>query len=140
MDEQDVDRGHPEPREALVERAFDFAFDVAQFGRHDLDLGADDRLCTELFEHAAEIDFGFAFSVIGRGVEIVHAELERFRNSILLLLLGAQDHQSGVIAGAERDLGHLQAGVAQRTVFHCDLLRSRAGQPFSSVEVWTHGG
>ena len=91
---KDVDPVKPQPRQTAFERRRDGVGNAAELAGRQPDLGADDRVGRlQLLQNAAEILFRFAVAVLHRGVEIIHAGVERPRDGALLVGGIAAHHQ-----------------------------------------------
>ena len=73
----------------------------------------------QLLQHAAEIGFRLAVAIQHRGVEIVHAGLERARHRALLVGGIAAHHQPAHRAAAEAQHRDLQSGPPECPHLHC---------------------
>ena len=83
------------------------------------DLGADGHVGRfEPLQHAAEILFRFAVAVLHRGVEVVHAGVDRPRDGALLVERVAAHHESADRAAAEAQYRKPHSCAPEYSHFH----------------------
>ncbi len=116
---EDVDPLHAEALQACVERLRHRLADAAEIRGRQPHLGADDRVGgLELLQDAAEVLFGFAVSVLHRGVEIVDAGLERAGDGALLVGRIAAHHEAADRAAAEAEDREPHPAAAEGAFVH----------------------
>ena len=98
--------------QGVVERLVDFFRQAMLVSGHDLHLGGDQNFMAPPLEGAAQIFFGAAPAIVGRGVEIIHPRADGLGDGFTLVGHAAQNHQTGVVTGAKTQHRGAQAGVA----------------------------
>src|SRR5260221_9994345 len=118
MDLQYVEALDAETAKALVCRAHDVAGDIAEIPAPDLDLRCDQRSRADILEHPAQRFLCCAVAVVRRRVEVVDPKLERPRDDAALLRRLTADHQPGIAAAAEADLGEAKICARDDAMLH----------------------
>ena len=118
---QEVDPVAPQSPEARLERPRDRRRRVGEpLGAH-ADLGGDETGRPERLEGLAEVLLRQAVAVERRGVEEVHAELERTSHRSLALGRGSADHETADVAAPEPERRYAEAGPSQHAILHLHL-------------------
>ena len=118
MQLDEVDALAAEPFEPSFDGANRRRFDIAHAVGFEANLGRDHRVDAEIFENAPQVLLGLAQAVGERGVEERDPGIQRAPDDFYLLVIGRFDHEHGVVAAAETDLGNFHAGAADRSIAH----------------------
>ena len=119
MQVKDLHTIEPQPRQTGVERRRHRVGNAAMIGGRQAHLGADGDVGRfEFLQDTAEVLFRFAIAVLHRGVEIVHAGIDRACNGAFLVGGIAAHHQSSDRAAAEAEHRELHSGAAKNPQLH----------------------
>jgi hypothetical protein len=118
MDLQHVEALDAQTTKALLRRAHDVAGDIAEIPAPNLDLRGDQRSRADLPEHPTQGFLGGAVAVVRCRVEVVDPKLERPRDDAALIRRLPADHQPGIAAAAEADLGEAEVRARDDAMLH----------------------
>ncbi len=116
---KDVDPVEMQPGKTAFQRCRDSLANAAELARRHANLGADDCVRRfQLLQNTAKILFRYAIAVLHRGVEIIHAGVERPRDGALLVGTIAAHHQPADGAAAEAQHRELHSRPPEHTQLH----------------------
>src|SRR5579864_4919807 len=101
MQVQDVQAFSVQPFLTALDGTDDCTFQVIKVTMDKVDLGTDDRRCSEGLERLSQINFRVAAAVCRRRVEDINPPLQRAADDSALFALAAADHEPRSPATAE---------------------------------------